>query len=50
MAPDRPRLRRKLIAAAFRSMAGGMDPKSAYASAVAFYRATQHEWTRSLEG
>ena len=42
------KLRRKLIAAAFRSMAGGVDEKTAYASAVDFYRATRLDWTKSL--
>ena len=42
------KLKRKLISAAFRSMAGGTDPKSAYANAVAFYRATKRDWTKSL--
>ena len=34
------KLKRKLVAAAFRSMAGGVDEKSAFASTVAYYRAS----------
>jgi hypothetical protein len=42
------KLKRRLIAAAFRSMAGGTDQKSAYANAVAFYRATKFDWAKTL--
>ena len=33
---------------AFRRMAQGTRRKSAYASTVAFYRATGHAWTRAF--
>lgn len=39
---------RRKIAAAFRRMAGGIDAKTAYASTVAFYRASGHGWARQL--
>ena len=42
------KLKRKLVAAAFRSMAGGVDDKTAYASTVGFYRASGKEWANSL--
>lgn len=37
---------RSRVAAAFRRMAQGAARKPAYASTVAFYRATGHAWTR----
>ncbi len=37
---------RARVATAFRRMAQGTRRKSAYASTVAFYRATGHAWTR----
>jgi hypothetical protein len=37
---------RSRVAAAFRRMAQGVQKKPAYASTVAFYRATGHAWTK----
>jgi hypothetical protein len=37
---------RSRVSAAFRKMAQGVRRKSAYASTVAYYRATGHAWTR----
>jgi hypothetical protein len=39
---------RSRVSAAFRRMAQGVRRKSAYASTVAFYRATSHAWTRAF--
>jgi hypothetical protein len=39
---------RTRVATAFRRMAQGTRRKSAYASTVAFYRATGHAWTRAF--
>ncbi len=43
-----PRALRSRVATAFRRMAQGARRKSAYASTVAFYRATGHAWTKAL--
>jgi hypothetical protein len=43
-----PRSLRARVAAAFRQQARGVAAKSAYASTVAFYRATGHAWTNAL--
>ena len=42
------RLKRRLIAFAFRSMAGGVDERSAYASTIGFYRASGQAWAKRL--
>ncbi len=39
---------RSRVSAAFRKMAQGVRRKPAYASTVAFYRATGHAWTRAF--
>ena len=39
---------RARVGAAFRRMAQGVQKKRAYASTVAFYRATGHRWTKAL--
>ena len=39
---------RSRVGAAFRKMAQGVRRKSAYASTVAFYKATGHAWTKSF--
>ncbi|MCI3953375.1 MAG: hypothetical protein K0R53_2875 [Burkholderiales bacterium] len=39
---------RRRVAAAFRRMARGVEPKRAYASTVGFYRSSGQEWTRQL--
>jgi len=39
---------RARVSAAFRKMAQGARRKSAYASTVAFYRATGHAWTKAF--
>ena len=39
---------RSRVSAAFRKMAQGVQRKAAYASTVAFYKATGHAWTRSF--
>ena len=44
---DNRRIRSR-VGAAFRRMAQGVQRKRAYASTVAFYRATGHRWTRAL--
>ena len=41
-------LQRVIIAAAFRSMARGVEAKAAYASTLGFYRASGREWAKSL--
>lgn len=43
-----PRALRARVATAFRRMAQGARRKRAYASTVAFYRATGHAWTIAL--
>lgn len=43
-----PRALRSRVASAVRRMAQGARRKSAYASTVAFYRATGHAWTKAL--
>ena len=39
---------RSRVAVAFRRMAQGTRRKAAYASTVAFYRATGHAWTKAF--
>jgi len=39
---------RSRVSAAFRRMAQGARRKSAYASTVAFYKATGHAWTKAF--
>jgi len=41
---------RSRVSAAFRRMAQGVRRKPAYASTVAFYRATGHAWTKAFAG
>ena len=41
-------LKRRLIAAAFRSMAGGVEDRTAYATTIGFYRARGRDWAKSL--
>jgi hypothetical protein len=43
-----PRQLRSRVGAAFRKLAQGARRKSAYASTLAFYRATGHAWTRAF--
>jgi hypothetical protein len=43
-----PRQLRSRVSAAFRRMAQGVRRKPAYASTVAFYRATGHAWTKAF--
>jgi hypothetical protein len=42
------RRNRSRVGAAFRRMAQGVQRKRAYASTVAFYRATGHRWTKTF--
>jgi len=44
--PNAKQLRSR-VSAAFRKMAQGARRKPAYASTVAFYRATGHAWTKA---
>ena len=39
---------RKVIAAAFRRMANGIEAKTAYAITVRFYRSSGQEWAQQL--
>jgi hypothetical protein len=39
---------RKIIAAAFRRMANGVEAKTAYASTLRYYRASGQEWAQQL--
>ena len=39
---------RRRVATAFRRMARGVEPKTAYASTVGFYRSSRQEWARQL--
>jgi hypothetical protein len=41
---------RSRVSAAFCRMAQGVRRKPAYASTVAFYRATGHAWTKAFAG
>ena len=48
MAKDITNPERHIIAVAFRRLARGVGPKTAYASTVGFYRASGQEWARRL--
>ena len=39
---------RHIVAAAFRQMARGIQPKAAFASTVEYYRESGREWTKRL--
>ena len=41
-------IKRRIVAAAFRRMAHGVENKTAYASTVAYYRSSGQEWAQQL--
>jgi hypothetical protein len=39
---------RRIVAAAFRRLANGVEAKTAYASTLRYYRSSGQEWTQQL--